>query len=142
MPTETQPSLVHPQESGPQSHPREEHRLVWQRSRRLCPREDQFVHYSYPAEGCSRIHMVWTDSPSWITCWNAGNDYVRAMKDPDIEFMMCQHPWLENDALLADLILPVNTKLEEEDIGAEHGSGQFQVCSCTSASASNPWANP
>jgi anaerobic selenocysteine-containing dehydrogenase len=93
----------------------------------LCPREDQFVHYKYPADGCSKIHMVWTDSPSWITCWNAGNDYVKAMRDPDIEFMMCQHPWLENDALLADIVLPVNTKLEEDDIGAEQGSGQFQV---------------
>ena len=93
----------------------------------LPPREDQFIHYEYPAEGCSKIHMVWTDSPSWITCWNSGNDYVRAMRHPDIEFMFCQHPWLENDALLADIILPVNTKLEEEDIGDDVFSGQFQM---------------
>ncbi len=71
--------------------------------------------------------MVWTDSPSWITCWNAGNDYVKAMRHPDIEFMFCQHPWLENDALLADIILPVNTKLEEDDIGDDVFSGQFQM---------------
>jgi trimethylamine-N-oxide reductase (cytochrome c) len=81
-------------------------------------RTDQFVHYKYPAEGCSKIHMVWTDSPSWITCWNGGNDYVRAMRHPDIEFMFAQHPWLENDCFLADIILPVNTKLEEDDIAA------------------------
>jgi len=91
------------------------------------PREDQFVHRVYPAEGCSKIHAVWTDSPSWITCWNAGNDYVRAMQHPDIEFMWCQHPWLENDALLADIILPVNTKLEEDDIGADIFSGQYNL---------------
>jgi len=90
-------------------------------------RTDQFVHYKYPADGCSKIHMVWTDSPSWITCWNSGNDYVRAMRHPDIEFMFCQHPWLENDALLADIILPVNTKLEEDDIAGDIFSGQYNL---------------
>jgi anaerobic selenocysteine-containing dehydrogenase len=91
------------------------------------PREDQFVHRVYPAPGCSKIHAVWTDSPSWITCWNSGNDYVRAMQHPDIEFMWCQHPWLENDALLADIILPVNTKLEEDDIAGDIFSGQYNL---------------
>ena len=90
-------------------------------------RANQFVHYKYPADGCSKIHMVWTDSPSWITCWNSGNDYVRAMRHPDIEFMFAQHPWLENDCLLADIILPVNTKLEEEDIAGDIFSGQYNL---------------
>ena len=90
-------------------------------------REDQFVHRKYPADGCSKIHAVWTDSPSWITCWNSGNDYIRAMRHPDIEFMWAQHPWLENDALLADIILPVNTKLEEDDIAIDNFSGQFNL---------------
>ncbi|MGE5769734.1 MAG: molybdopterin-dependent oxidoreductase, partial [Betaproteobacteria bacterium] len=90
-------------------------------------RTDQFVHYKYPADGCSKIHMVWTDSPSWITCWNSGNDYVRAMRHPDVEFMFAQHPWLENDCLLADIILPVNTKLEEDDIAGDIFSGQYNL---------------
>ncbi len=93
----------------------------------LASRENQFVHYEYPAEGCSKIHMVWTDSPSWITCWNEGNGFVRAMRDDSVEFILCQHPWLENDALLADIILPVNTKFEEEDIGSDCFSGQYQM---------------
>ena len=71
--------------------------------------------------------MIWTDSPSWITCWNGGNDYVRAVRTPDIEFMLAQHPWLENDALFADVILPVNTKLEEDDIGSDIFSGQMNL---------------
>ena len=85
------------------------------------------MHYKYPADGCSKIHMVWTDSPSWITCWNGGNDYVRAMRHPDIEFMFAQHPWLENDCLMADIILPVNTKLEEDDIAGDIFSGQYNL---------------
>ncbi|UCD22778.1 MAG: molybdopterin-dependent oxidoreductase [Chloroflexota bacterium] len=91
------------------------------------PRQDQFVHYKYPADGCSKIHMVWTDSPSWITSWNCGNDYIRAMRHPDIEFMFAQHIWLENECLLADIILPVNTKLEEDDIAVDIFSGQYNL---------------
>ncbi len=91
------------------------------------PREDQFVHYKYPADGCSKIHMVWTDSPSWITSWNCGNDYIRAMRHPDIEFMFAQHICLENECLLADIILPVNTKLEEDDIAVDIFSGQYNL---------------
>ncbi len=90
-------------------------------------RENQFVHYKYPADGCSKIHMIWTDSPSWITCWNSGNDYVRAVRTPDIEFMLAQHPWLENDCLFADIILPINTTLEEDDIGSDIFSGQMNL---------------
>ncbi|MBN1460054.1 MAG: molybdopterin-dependent oxidoreductase, partial [Armatimonadetes bacterium] len=90
-------------------------------------RDDQFVKYKYPADGCSKIHMVWTDSPSWITCWNDGNNFIRAMRDKSIEFVLCQHPWIENDALFADVILPVNTKLEEDDIGSDVFSGQMNL---------------
>ena len=71
--------------------------------------------------------MIWTDSPSWITCWNDGNNFIRAMQHPDIEFVLCQHPWIENDALFADVLLPVNTKLEEDDIGCDVFSGQMDM---------------
>ena len=90
-------------------------------------RDDQFIKCKYPADGCSKIHMIWTDTPSWITCWNDGNNYIRAMRDESIEFIFCQHPWIENDALFADVILPVNTKLEEDDIGSDVFSGQMDL---------------
>jgi len=83
------------------------------------PVEDQFNKYTYPADGCSEIHMIWTDSPCWMTCWNCGNRLVQAIRSPKIEFVLSQHPWLENDCLFADIILPANTKLEEEDIGVD-----------------------
>ncbi|MBN1190106.1 MAG: molybdopterin-dependent oxidoreductase [Dehalococcoidales bacterium] len=87
--------------------------------------EDQFVKYTYPAEGCSEVHMIWTDSPCWITCWNDSNSYMKALRSPKIEFILAQHQWLENDCLFADVILPVNTKFEEEDIGVDRNSGTF-----------------
>jgi anaerobic selenocysteine-containing dehydrogenase len=89
--------------------------------------EDQFVKYTYPAEGCSEVHMIWTDTPCWITCWNDSNTYIKALRSPKIEFMLAQHMWLENDCQFADIILPVNTKIEEQDIGVDQGNGQFQV---------------
>ena len=81
--------------------------------------EDQFVKYTYPAKGCPEVHMIWTDTPCWITCWNDSNSYVTALRSPKIEFILAQHPWLENDCLLADIILPVSTKMEEEDINMD-----------------------
>ncbi|MFC1902233.1 molybdopterin-dependent oxidoreductase, partial [Chloroflexota bacterium] len=89
------------------------------------PTENQFVQYTYPAAGCPEIHMMWTDSPCWIGCWNGGNRMIEAVRSPKIEFILTQHPWLENDCLLADVILPVNTKLEEEDIGSDIHGEQF-----------------
>ena len=81
--------------------------------------EDQFVKYTYPLpkeEGGTEIHMIWTDSPCRTTCWNDGNKTVEAMRSPKIECIVAQHPWLENDCLMADIILPGNTTFEVEDI--------------------------
>ncbi|MFC1868512.1 molybdopterin-dependent oxidoreductase [Thermodesulfobacteriota bacterium] len=89
------------------------------------PVEDQFNKYSYPAEGCSEVHMMWTDSPCLMECWNNGNRVVEAFRSPKIEFIMAQHPWLENDCLFADIILPANTKFEVNDIGADSSGGQL-----------------
>jgi trimethylamine-N-oxide reductase (cytochrome c) len=50
---------------------------------------------------------------------------VDAYRSPKIEFFMAQHPWLENDCLFADIVLPANTKLEEEDLGHDNITGQF-----------------
>jgi anaerobic selenocysteine-containing dehydrogenase len=91
------------------------------------PVDDQFTKYRYPVEGCSEVHMIWTDTPSWTTCWNDGNSYTRALRSPKIEFIVAQHPWLENDCVMADLILPSNTKMEEQDIAVDNFSGQFHT---------------
>ena len=91
----------------------------------LEPAEKQFTQYTYPAEGCSKIHMIWTDSPCWITCWNDSNNYIKALQDPSIECIVAQHPWLENDCLMADIILPASTRFEMIDIGNDLGSGTF-----------------
>jgi molybdopterin guanine dinucleotide-containing S/N-oxide reductase-like protein len=81
--------------------------------------EDQFIKYQYPIpkeQGGTEIHMIWTDTPCRTTCWNGGNETVEALRSPKIECIVAQHPWLENDCLFSDIILPVSTTLEVEDI--------------------------
>jgi trimethylamine-N-oxide reductase (cytochrome c) len=83
------------------------------------PRTDQFIKYIYPIaeeEGGTEIHMAWCDNPCRMACWNHGFGTLEAMRSEKIEFYLIQHPWFENDCILGDIILPVNTKIEEEDI--------------------------
>jgi len=87
--------------------------------------KDQFIKYTYPAEGCSEIHMIWTDTPCWITCWNDSNAYIKALQGPKIEFMLAQQPWMENDCQMADIILPISTKFELNDISTDDMNGNF-----------------
>ena len=89
--------------------------------------DNQFEKYQFPKPGCSEIHMIWTDTPALMTCWNDSNYTAKAYQSPKIEFMLAQHPWIENDCEFADIILPVATKFELNDIGvdnftAEHGT--------------------
>ena len=87
------------------------------------PAAEQWVKHKFPEDGCSRIHMIWTDSPCMVTCWNDGYSFVKALRSPDIECVVAQHPWLENDCYLADIILPVVTKHEMDDIADDKSSG-------------------
>jgi trimethylamine-N-oxide reductase (cytochrome c) len=89
------------------------------------PVEDQFKKYSYPAKDFKRIHMLWIDSPKWTSSWNCGNLYIDAVRNPIIETIVVQHIWMEDDCLLADILLPVNTKFEEFDINCDIMSGNY-----------------
>ena len=80
------------------------------------PRKDQFLKFEYPMDDASRIHMIWSDTPCWSTCWNGGNRMQDALRSEEIEFYLVQHPWMENDSLFADIILPISTKFEQHDI--------------------------
>ena len=74
-------------------------------------REDQFVQYKYPADGCSKIHMIWTDSPSWITCWNDGNNFIRAVRASRHRV----HP------------VPASLDRERRPVRRRHPAGQHQA---------------
>lgn len=102
------------------------HHLEWYgKTLSKAPKEDQFVKYRYPMEGCSEIRMIWTDSPCWITCWNDSNSYIKGLMSPKVEFILAQQPWMENDCQFADLVLPVSTKFESKDIAVDTMNGSF-----------------
>jgi len=82
-------------------------------------RDDQFEKYVYPIpedEGGAEVHMLWSEKPCNETCWNGGFEFQEAMRNPKMEFVVTNHPWLENDSLFADLVLPVTSPVEEADV--------------------------
>ena len=99
------------------------------------PTADQYHEYNYPVRKGDvlnpipgtkenrvsevdgpRIRMIWTDTPCRQTCWNNGNEIALTARNSSVEFILAQHPWLENDCLFADIVLPVTTTLECNDI--------------------------
>jgi trimethylamine-N-oxide reductase (cytochrome c) len=94
----------------------------------FAPVEEQFKKYQFPPEGYPDIHMIWSETPCWSVCWNGGNALIQAFRNPKVEFYAVQHITLEDDALFADLILPVTTTFENDlDIMADAGNGQFAL---------------
>lgn len=91
------------------------------------PRADQFVPMEFPLPGDNGIHMIWSDSPSWSTCWNQGSLLQDALRSENLEFYLVQHPWMENDCLFADLILPTCTTFEVEDFNTDNQGGQWNI---------------
>jgi trimethylamine-N-oxide reductase (cytochrome c) len=81
--------------------------------------EDQFTEYNYPApadQGGGEFHMLWSEKPCNMGCWNGGFNYQESLRSDKVEFFVTNHQWIENDSLFADLILPVTTCLEEDDL--------------------------
>lgn len=118
-------TLIHEALNGDWTH---EHPLEWYGV--TCaglPTEDQFVKYQYPVPGSDVIHMVWTDCPKMVSSWNGGYEFMKAIRKPQIETFIAQHIWMEDDCLMADLILPINTKFEERDINCDISSGNYNV---------------
>jgi anaerobic selenocysteine-containing dehydrogenase len=72
------------------------------------------------------------DNPCRTTCWNNGNMSIEAFRSPKIETFIVQHPWLENDTVFADIILPTNTKMEEEDLGLIYRLTATPYTACSS----------
>ena len=91
-------------------------------------RADQFKSLPVPRRTAHHgIQMIWSDSPCWSTCWNGGNAVPgRACATPTWSSSWCEHPWMENDTLFADMILPISTTLELDDIRRRHLFGPVQ----------------
>lgn len=63
-----------------------------------------------------KIHMLWSEKPCNMNCWDGGFRYQDAIRTDEVEFFVTNHQWLENDSLFADLVLPVTTCIEDDDM--------------------------
>ena len=78
---------------------------------------DQFVKYKFPPNGeHPGIRVIWNENGNQPVSWTYGRKWIDALRDPKIEFVVGIHPWLENDVMFSDLILPAQTIFEHEDL--------------------------
>jgi trimethylamine-N-oxide reductase (cytochrome c) len=83
----------------------------------LAKTEDQFNRYRFPPnDDHPGIRMVWNENGSQPGSWGHGWNWLEALRNPRIEFVLGVHPWLENDLPYSDLILPAQTNYEHEDL--------------------------
>ncbi len=83
-----------------------------------------FAKHEYPLNGCSEIRMIWERGSSSY----CGPDYNRDIKvyqSSKIETVVMQSPWFERDCKLADIILPVSTEFERNDITEPGKTGVY-----------------
>ena len=99
----------------------------WGNEQEFAPRENQFVHYKYPAEGCFP-HPHDLDRLALL-------DHLLERRQqlhpgdaaPNHRVHLLPAPLAGERRLFADVILPVNTKLEEDDIGNDVFGGQMNL---------------
>ncbi len=109
--------------------------------------EEQFQEFNYPApaeQGGTKVHVLWSEKPCNMNCWNGGFNFQDAIRTPEVEMFITNHQWLENDSLFADLILPVTTCVEEDDtvgssaqVGLKHAGIQDKACDVVGESKSD-----
>lgn len=101
------------------------HMETWGSTHLDAPLADQFVKYTYPIpaeEGGTEIHMMWATNPCLTGCWNNSFKTIEAFRSDKIECIVIQHPWLENDCLFADILLPTTSIIEDEDLYFNSGA--------------------
>jgi len=83
----------------------------------LAPATDQFSEHRFPPnEEHPGIKLVWNENGSQAGSWGHGWKWLEALRSSTVEFVVGIHPWLENDILYSDLILPAQTNFEHEDL--------------------------
>ncbi|MBI4789162.1 MAG: molybdopterin-dependent oxidoreductase [Chloroflexi bacterium] len=71
---------------------------------------------TYPLAGKSEVHLIWATSQSFSGSRAAGNLQRKAFTSPKIECHVTQAMWLEDCMKYSDIILPIATSHETDDI--------------------------
>ncbi len=86
---------------------------------------DLWAEHEYPAKGCSEIKMVWARGGSGENYPDINNREIRTYQSPKIETVVIQSPMFDRDCRLADLVLPVTTNFERQDMTEPGKAGEF-----------------
>ena len=86
---------------------------------------NQFKHYTFPRRAVAHPHDV-DRQPLPHYLLERRQRYRDGAEYEQVECIVAQHPWLENDCLFSDIILPANTHMEVDDIVTNvRQGGQF-----------------
>ena len=75
---------------------------------------------TYPAKGCSPVHFIWQRGSTMTNPPDHKRDII-AYRDASIETIVICAPWFDRECRYADLVLPITTAFEHQDI-TEPGS--------------------
>ena len=89
--------------------------------------EGQFVKFTYPAPGYSKIKMYYKYGGSYIGTMNETNRYVKAYRTSELSVVVNQAIWMEGETKFADIILPACTNFERWDIGETSNAGGYII---------------
>jgi len=79
--------------------------------------EQQFMHFVYPAPGCSEIKLWYRYGGSFMGTMSDTTKWVRMYQSPKLEFVVNQDIWWNSETRMADVILPACTNFERDDMG-------------------------
>jgi len=79
---------------------------------------DPFYKRTYPMEGKSEVHMIWATCASYSGSGPNGAKQLKAFRSPKLECYITQNIFLEDGMVYSDLILPICTQHELDDIGS------------------------
>jgi molybdopterin guanine dinucleotide-containing S/N-oxide reductase-like protein len=88
------------------------------------PDNDVYREFTYPMPGNSEIHMLWHYGGSTFSIEAQGALYAKAYQSPKIEFAVAQTDIMEVELQYCDLILPVASSFERNDLSEVGQTGR------------------
>lgn len=89
--------------------------------------EQQFKHFEYPLTGHSEIKLFYRYGGSFMGTMSDTTKWVRMYQSPKLEFVVNQDVWFNSETRMADVILPVCTNFERDDVGEFAAAGGYTV---------------
>jgi molybdopterin guanine dinucleotide-containing S/N-oxide reductase-like protein len=89
--------------------------------------EQQFKHFEYPMPGHSEIKLFYRYGGSFMGTMSDTTKWVRMYQSPKLEFVVNQDVWFNSETRMADVILPVCTNFERDDVGEFAAAGGYTV---------------